>query len=171
MNRGRSSDSLDNGTDGFVYYSSSGSSSPTDFTSDDETSADNLYFMSGQPSKPKNSNSSKSRVKNNNYPSGHYQPHNLLQPATTHPLNRRPTDQLNFVDSYSLDPTMNPSTSHHVPTLPIETDELSSRISDLVSDSSALAIHPERHNDIENINSHLRLNSRNLLRNRTQSQR
>lgn len=42
----RSVDSLD-----VIYEESSGSSSPTDFTSDDETSTDNLILMSGQQPK------------------------------------------------------------------------------------------------------------------------
>lgn len=46
LNRARSSDSLDNGRDDIVY-SSSGSSSPTDFTSDDETG--DLLLISGLP--------------------------------------------------------------------------------------------------------------------------
>lgn len=46
MNRSRSNDSLDNG-DHDVICSSSNSSSPTDFTSDDETCT-NLFLMSGQ---------------------------------------------------------------------------------------------------------------------------
>lgn len=48
MNRGLSSDSLDNENNEMIV--SSGSSSPIDFTSDDETSAYNgLYMISGQP--------------------------------------------------------------------------------------------------------------------------
>jgi hypothetical protein len=48
MNRRLSSDSLDNEQNDMIV--SSGSSSPTDFTSDDETSAYNdIYMISGQP--------------------------------------------------------------------------------------------------------------------------
>lgn len=48
MNRGLSSDSLDNENNDMII--SSGSSSPVEFTSDDETSAYNgLYMISGQP--------------------------------------------------------------------------------------------------------------------------
>lgn len=50
LNRAHSSDSLDNGHDD-VVCSSSGSSSPTDFTSDDETG--DLFLISGLPKNQK----------------------------------------------------------------------------------------------------------------------
>lgn len=167
MNRGRSSDSLDNGNDGFVYYSSSGSSSPTDFTSDDETSADNIYLMSGQPSEPKNTINSNSRVKKNtNHPSSrnfHYPSHNLHQ-STTHP-NRRPTNQLGHNNTYAADSTMYPSTSHPVPMLNMEEQmtELISQCPPMPSDHicptllrrPAVAVPPNQRFNAPNINSRL----------------
>lgn len=67
MNRSRSNDSLDNGDDNIIC-SSSGSSSPTDFTSDDEASTSNISLLlnrqySSKPSKSRASAMAEEQMK------------------------------------------------------------------------------------------------------------
>lgn len=186
MNRGRSSDSLDNGDDNIIC-SSSGSSSPTDFTSDDEASTDNLFMMSGQPlSKPRSRATCNSNqpVKTDKYPmSSHYRPnyplqsrHNMLQ-SSIRPIvgsnEHHLPSSINYIDTHSVEPAIHPSTSYYTdPTLSSSRltsnlNALSSRLSDIASNPSSISLLPDQpfghrcNNQIENVNSH-----RSIIRHR-----
>lgn len=169
MNRSRSDDSLDNG-DHDVICSSSNSSSPTDFTSDDETCT-NLFLMSGQPlnsaSRPYMASSSLQTANKTDKMSQLQQYGNNYALQSRHSLLHAPnrpmltsgdiTNQLSYIDA-SLDNNLRASTSCY--------DGSASRINRSVSrnadtqqDSSGIALNTSdrfitRRNDhIENINS------------------
>lgn len=122
MNRGRSTDSLDNG-DHDIICSSSNSSSPTDFTSDDEACT-NLFLMSGQPINSSRqyipSSSIQAKKLDKQSSSQHHQNNYALQPR--HSLlqsNSRPvlgnsdlSNQMSYIDS-SVDSTLLASTSYY----------------------------------------------------------
>lgn len=178
MNLGRSSDSLDNDHDDIVCSGSSCS----DFTSDDETNNDQLFLMSGQSlSKPRargpgdveQPNKADKYQTTQNYRPNYYHPiqsrYNTNASAVCPMLesNEHLTNPVGYLNNCSVNPTLRASTSYY------NEPTLSSRIPDLVRDSSTIALTPDRHfvrrcnNQIENVNSH-----RSLIRNRrTQSHR
>lgn len=159
MNRGRSSDSLAN-SDAGLMGSSSGSSSPTDFTSDDEVNADNLYIMSGQTmydSRSRFSMNSAQTAKNDKYQSSRnirsdypLQPRHMIQTSARPVLSsnqRHLSNQLDFIDESNVEPQMNASTSyceestalpsHRLNTPNLLSDLLSSGMSDVLPSQSS----------------------------------
>lgn len=171
MNRGRSSDSLDNEPDQIIY-SYSGSSC-SDFTSDDETNTDGMFLINGQPSnksRPRGQNNLDQPMKSDkyhmsqNFRTNNYSRYNPHAPSA-YPLigtaNHSLTNQLNYLDDCSVDPAVHASTSYYTE------PSMSSRIPDLVPDPATIALTPDQqfgrrcNNKIENVNSH-----RSIIRNR-----
>ena len=182
MNRGRSSDSLDNESRGVI---SSGSSSPTDFTSDDENGADNFPFMCRQPlkniNKPRSSHCG-NHHQINNKTDGHGSNrnhidfslpsrHNLRHTSAHHrPIltannqNHLTGIQLNYIDNCTIEPSM-ASTSYYDDhlgpnCLTSNVDMLSSRLPDVVHDPTSLTLISDQafghryNNQIDSVNSH-----------------
>jgi len=147
MNRGRSSDSLDNG-DNDIICSSSGSSSPTDFTSDDENIADNMFLVSGRDWRY--SDKSRSRVlinsgqlpKVSKFPTAHHcvqLSRDIQSSARTlsGPNEHLLTNQLNYMDSRPVSSPIHASTSYG-------NAQLRSRIPDLVPNPSPVTLLSEQ---------------------------
>jgi hypothetical protein len=112
MNRGLSNDSLDNEQNDMIVSSGS-SSSPTDFTSDDETSVYNgLYMISGQPLNKTKKSPLMNRDKDKNFCSKF---RNDIALNVTSNLNLNEAEQSqpinNLADAISYEDHLGPSTS------------------------------------------------------------